>query len=190
MTDINETTFTDSINVSAASEFGQEVWTFIITDKKDNVASKSIIITTNDGATENLTGSFYHIAGALKGSYDLVDNAQVSATPTQPDALKDMKNTDLAGATFTGSWETKNDTRFVKSLVAYSDLTMSAAALEFNQASVTLSIVPSPSVGDVYIAKLRGEENYTVISITENNPTADCGATCTNKGRLSFSYKK
>lgn len=191
MEDVNETSLDTTITFTASSTFETSVYTLAAGDKKDNIATKTISITTNSGFdSEGLTGQIHHIFGALKGSYDLVNDVEVAAA--ESDSLKDMSNTDVNDATFTGSWTAKNDTKFVKSsttdfsTATYSGIVSTYAALS----AAATSSVSLPAADEVYIAKLRGGEDYVLIKITSVDPTFEDGGSAGDNGRLSFEYKK
>ena len=139
--------------------------------------------------TKGLEGSIYHIEGACQGSYDLMAAAGVSSGAAKD--VSDLVNTDDAGADFTGSFTTGtgNDTKYVKTDKAYDDVDQHAAKSEYDEGTAS-STVTNPKVGDVYIAKLRGTNDYAVLEITKNNVDGDCGKTTGNKGDLTFNFKK
>ncbi|MDZ7846021.1 MAG: hypothetical protein U5L96_04250 [Owenweeksia sp.] len=128
-------------------------------------------------------GAFFHISGTEEGAYDLVSDAQKALA--DPSAEKDMVNTDQAGATFTGSWEagSGNNTTFVRSnSFDYANATVDAAETAFAAGTATAS-VNDPVDGDIYIAQLRGGNNYAVIKITNVDPT-DATCVCGNLGKI------
>lgn len=185
--DINETSFDTTIVLTASTSFETTTYVVVAGDKKDNLASKSMSITTNDGFGADLTGSIFHIQGSLLGSYDLVNDAQVSDTQ-QPDSLKDIRNTDASG-TFTGKWEAKSTTRFVISnFTDFDAITKTSAETEY-AASVKNQII-TPTVGGIYIAELR-DGSTAVIKVTSiNAANAECGCNALNYGKMEFIYKK
>ena len=140
--------------------------------------------------TNTKTGQFYHIEGACKGSFDLLNGVEVSSGASK--AESDMVNTDAAAATFTGSWTvgTGNTTTYAKlNTFDYVNATKEAAATAFTSGVNTVS---NPVVDDIYIAKLRGQDSYAVIKITEVNAgVATCtdGKTTGNTGKITFEYK-
>lgn len=171
---------------------GITTYTFSVTDKDGQKTSVSIKVTVEVPstqtplATERTDAKFYHIAGTLQGAYDLANGALKSAG--DPDAEKDMKNTDLAATAFTGSWEAGNSTMFVKTTSAYGAIgTVEAAELAYNSGTATSSVT-NPVANDVYVAKLRGTDNYVVIQILTVDPN-DNTCSCLNKGVLTFKYK-
>ena len=163
------------------------VYTFEVTDRDGESAMVEIEVMVGSPMTNEVTGAFFHIAGSLEGAYDLVTDMTVAASGA--DADKDMANTDAAGDPFTGSWEAKNATMFVKATgFDYANATVEAAANAYANGAASAT-VDNPAAGDIYIAKLRGGSDYAVIKITDVDP-ADNTCNCGNTGKISFDYKK
>ena len=168
---------------------GSEIFNIVVTDK-DNVSSTvSITITTEEPFTEK-NGQFFHIASANAGAFDLV--ADMNRTSGEDDLNKDMVNTDEAATNqedskFTGSWESANGTLFKASNASlYDNPTNLGFTWSTTLGDITASsAVSNPSVGDVYLAKLRGNANYVVIKVTDIKDVA-----MGNTGEITFSYKK
>jgi hypothetical protein len=147
------------------------------------------------------TGYVYHILGAKQGAWDLVANAGVSEGSTATRYVgtnKDMINVEN---TAVGAFEKKfvagNTTRFVKATgFDYTNATLEAAKAAYTAGTAlgeaggtTLATLKSPvtcALGEIYVAKLRGADNYAVIKIEE---ILDDGAT-SNNDYIKFSYKK
>lgn len=188
--DDDETYMDTLIFPNAALNTGVTSYTFRVTDKDGNVASKSFTVTVQAASTpmtNETTGAFFHIQGSLEGAYDLVSGSVVSASGS--DANKDMENTDDAGVTFTGSWEAANATRFVKdNAFDYDNATVEAAMSSFSSGTATAA-VSNPADGDIYVAQLRGGSDYAVIKVTDVDPT-DNTCNCGNTGKITFDYKK
>lgn len=173
---------------------GTLTFTFTALDKdgEEYAATTTIAITLAPGTTStpfNTTitgGTFYHIQGSLQGAWDLDGDALVSASGVA--STKSMKNTDAAGATFTGSWtsDAANGTLFVETSTTYSSIDQETAASIYSGGTPSAT-VNNPAVNDVYVAK-KGS-TYYVIQITALDPNDNtCG--CANKGKISFTYKK
>ena len=84
-------------------------------------------------------------------------------------------------------WQSMTDTKFVYLSGAsslYQSLTLEEAILYYESGSPETNMYYL-SEGDVVIAKLRGKEEYAVISVTNVDPPNG-----TNTETLSFSYKK
>jgi len=176
-------TFSRSYTVG---NIGNETYTIVVTDKKDNIESKSINIKSITGFAEEGFGKFYHILGTNPGAFDLSKGEQRVISDADND--KDMVNTDGAGI-FTGAWESKNNTMFVKTnTFDYSSGTINDAKYAYSLGTPNTKVL-APINGSVYIAKLRGTENYAIVKVIADEPTNDeCG--CSNKGKLTFNFKK
>lgn len=189
--DVNETSLDTTITFVASSAFETSVYTLAAGDKKDHIAVKTISIITVSGFASEESGEFYHISAptGYEGAYDFVNDVRVAST--ENDSIKDMIHNDGVGV-FTGSWTSNNGTMYVKATALDFDATTySTTVSTYSNLSSTASVgMVSPVEGEVYIAKLRGNQGYALIKITSNNATnADCGCQ-TNRGKLSFDYKK
>jgi len=149
----------------------------------------SISIFAQGSFTITKNGQFYHIGGSIAGAYDLI--ADIEKWVVDSDNDKDMRNTDPAGAPYTGSWETGtgNNTMYVKDN-AYDYINASPASADsaYNIGAPSSSVI-NPVAGDIYIAKLRGGSDFCVIKIISMDP-ADNTCGCLNTGKISFEYKK
>jgi hypothetical protein len=189
----NEKTFQLEMQFTASTLETTDVWTFTITDKDGKSATASFTITTEAPvnttplATEVTDGKFYHVEGSLKGAYDLVGQALKGVS--DPDTDKDLKNTDAAGATFTGSSTAGNGTTFVKdNSIDYAGTTTVEAIASAYAGGTASGTITNPQAGDKYIAKLRGGDDYMLIQILTVDP-ADNTCSCSNKGIITFKYK-
>jgi len=187
----NETTFTETFNIVCASTaaFPLQI-IFNVVDKNSKEMEKIYTITkkVSTGFTYTKTGMFFHIQGPSEGAYDLDGDDVVAAAGTA--STKSMKNTDAAGNAFTGSWtsDASNGTQFVKSNsydYANANATTAATAFAAGTASAT---VTNPAVNDIYIAK-KGTIYYA-IKIATLDPNFDPTGSATNKGKITFEYKK
>lgn len=179
--------YIDTLTITAGTFSGVTTYSFTVTDKNGSTVTKTFDITVVQVMNTTVTGAFFHIQGSLQGSYDLVNDTAVSAT--EPDNVKDMRNTDLAAATFTGSWESANSTEFVKdNSFDYANASVQSATAAFAAGTASTTVV-NPANGDIYIAKLRGSAQYAVIQITNVDPT-DNTCNCGNPGKITFDYKK
>ncbi len=182
-----ESQYVDTLVLNAGMNAGVTTYTFSLEDEDGNVVERVINVTVANSLSVEKTGSFYHIAGSLQGSWDLVNDALVAVGGAN--TSKDMQNTDLAGAPFTGSFNAANSTVFVKSNgYDYANANTATAWTAFTAGSVQTTI-SNPIVGDIYIAKIRGGNEYMVVKITAKDILDNtCG--CLNKGKLTFTYKK
>lgn len=130
----------------------------------------------------------YHIQSSLGGFYDLLSDNTVSASAN--DSLKDICNTDSAGAPFTGGWISKNGTMFVKARNSFDYLSSDVAyAKSEYMAGTPSSSVIIPNSYDVYIVRIRNREQYMVLRINIIDPD-DNTCSCPNSGSLFFNYRK
>lgn len=163
------------------------VYTFKVTDRDGESATVEIEVMVGTPMANEVNGAFFHIEGSLQGSYDLVNETTVAASGAN--SLKDMSNTDAAGDPFTGSWEAKNTTMFVKAnSFDYANATVQMAANAYANGTASASVA-DPVAGDIYIAKLRGTNDYAVVKVTDVDPT-DNSCNCGNTGKITFDYKK
>lgn len=179
------TSFSFSKNYFVGS-VGSETYTISVTDKKDNIVTKSVNIKSTTGFDVELFGKFHHILGTFPGAYDLIKNE--ARLNSDSDNDKDLVNTDGAGI-FTGSWIAKNSTLFVKvNSFNYNTGTINDAKNAY-LAGLPKNNITLPLNNDIFIAKLRGTETYAIIKVIVNDVLNDeCG--CSNKGKLTFNFKK
>lgn len=184
-----ETQYIDTLLLPAGNNLGVTVYTFTVTDKEGLSTAVTVSVTVVEGETaldNEANGQFFHVNGSLKGAFDLLLNQEVGAS--DPDAGKDLANTDAAGSPFTGSFESKNGTQFVKAnSYDYENATLQSATAAFD-AGTASSSVTNPAADDIYIVKLRGQAAYVVLKVTSVDP-ADNECACTNTGKIAFSYK-
>lgn len=178
---------------------------FVATDKQESKAA-SVSFVVSAPTTEVAGGVVYHILGASQGAWDLVTNTGVSEGGSANRYLgenKDMINREpVAGKTaFLAEIVAGNETRFVKNNeFDYANATLEAALAAFaagephgkGQTSMdpgdgSLYNTHDPvavATGDIFIAKIRGTEDYAVINITNVSGTSSAD------GKIEFTYKK
>ncbi len=137
--------------------------------------------------TDTQTGEINNLIGPNPGAWDLVSNAAVSANEDNAD--KDMINTTTLSSTppetFETEWIAGNTTMYVQdNSFDYDGATVEGAMAAYAAGTAT-STVSGVTTGNVYIAKLRGGDDYAVIKIinviiTDND----------NLDKIEFSYKK
>jgi hypothetical protein len=179
-----------SFSATAQDSTGVEKWSFVLTDKDDVEGIRTLNITTAEEVVPftEAEGQFYHYESTLLGSFDLVAGVEVSADASN-DPVRDMKNTDAAGETFTGSWESANGTEFKEAPFTYSYASANNNNTALAYASVITSgstSISNPAAGDVYIAKLRGGNSYAAIKIVSVDETFGTG----NPGKITFTFKR
>ena len=165
---------------------------FKVTDKEGQDASITVTvskITGSSGTTlayENTSAILYNLMAptGYLGAWDLVSNVGVASSGSE--TSKDMANKSTSGTGWIPGWSTGtgNTTAFVKD----NSLTYATATLEDITAAYTSgssSITITPTVGDIYVAKLRGASNYALIKVTAINTTAS-----DNLDNITFTYKK
>jgi len=165
---------------------------FKVTDKEGQDASITVTvskITGSSGTTlayENTSAILYNLMAptGYLGAWDLVNNVGVASSGSE--TSKDMANKSTSGTGWIPGWSTGtgNTTAFVKD----NSLTYATATLEDITAAYTSgssSITITPTVGDIYVAKLRGASNYALIKVTAINTTAS-----DNLDNITFTYKK
>ncbi len=167
-------------------------YTITLEDESGATSSLSLDVDRLEDLDGPFSGQFYHMAGATgcTGGYDLVNDADVSSSGS--DADRDMLNTDTGGNAFTGSWEAQNATTYVKDNTGNLNLTSTkAAAMEIYDLGTPAASVASPVAGDIYVAKLRGGDDFAIIQIDSNDSTDNsCNMSTGNRGKISFTYYK
>lgn len=179
-------TLTISGNLITNGEISME---FVVTNKDGKTTTQTILVTVDNPTPLNneIMGAFFHIGGSSEGAYNLI--AEETVPLSGADANKDMNNTDAAGTTFTGSWEALNSTNYVMdNAYDYDNATEESARDAYNNGTA-MKEVTNPQVGDIFIAKLRGNDEYAVINITKVDPT-DNTCNCANTGIIEFDFKK
>lgn len=185
----DDETYRDTLTIAGSSVVGTTTFQFELTNKDGQTTTRTIKVTVDNpvSLSKEVTGAFFHIQGTAKGSYNLITEEAVAVSVA--DVNKDMSNTDAAGVVFTGSWEAKNSTNFVKdNSFDYDNATEEAARTAYNGGTQGKSVT-NPQVGDIYIAKLRGTDEYAVIKITVVDPTDTTGGSG-NPGKIEFDFKK
>lgn len=191
---VNAASYAATFTFDAPAVGVSHTYTFIITDNANKTTTKTVTVTGASGVVETpfgaeVVGAFFHVGGSLQGAYDLVAETNVAAAGTE--ANKDMKNTDLAGNAFTGSWTTgtANGTLYVRAnSFDYANGTVEEAIAAFEAGSSTSTIL-NPLAGNIIIAKLRGGSDYAVIEIVSVD-AADNSCSCGNTGKITFNFKK
>lgn len=190
----DEQVYTDALTIDGSfwSNTGATIYRFTLTDDNNKTRTVNITVTVNDPVPldNEKQGAFFHIAGSLQGAYDLVASQPIAGSGSSADPSKqDMKNTDAAGDIFSGSWTAANATLFVKSnSFDYDNATEAGAASAYADGTPGPNI-NDPFVGDIYIAKLRGTDDYAVIKVTAVDPT-DNTCNCGNLGKITFDFRK
>ncbi|MDB5106367.1 MAG: hypothetical protein JWP91_4056 [Fibrobacteres bacterium] len=140
--------------------------------------------------TVEKTGMFYHILSDSAGAYDLA--ADKMRTTSEPDSLKDFVNTDSVG--FTGKWKAGNATTFVNA-PGYPTFNAQGGSPDFTVAKidslykagtpVTFNDNPGTGSHHVWIAKLRGGDEYVIVKFVTR-----LGNSSGTSGSTTFQYWK
>lgn len=164
------------------------VYKFKVLDRQGKETSANFTVT---GPTFTITksGKFFNINAPVgqNGAYDLDGDSTVSASSSNN--VKSLKNTDIPGATFTGSWTSGNNTYFAPA----NNYNFNAASVDdaiglYNAAQFLGQVsnnVYNPLVGNIYVAFNAGK--YYVIKITSINPSSTSKG---NTGKITFDYLK
>ncbi len=166
---------------------------FTVTDKENQSVEKRFTITKKVAAVttplaNEVSGAIFNLAGSEKGAWDLV--ADMAKALGDADADKDMANTtpNNDATNFRKEWEAKNATTFVKVMgMPYEQFDSEEAAKGYFMSQMASASAKAENVakGNVYVAKLRGEENYAVIKVTDIVETDG-----DNNDKIVFTYKK
>ena len=193
---INASSYNQTFTLFAPLDGVSETYTLILTDKDDVTATETLTVTGASGGTvptpfgTEVVGAFFHVGGTLEGAFDLVAEATVPAGGVE--ANKDMKNIDMAGDPFRGSFTTGtgNATEYVRAnSFDYANGSVEDAMAAFAAGSAITTVL-NPLANNIIIAKLRGgADGYAVIQITTIDP-ADNTCACGNPGKMSFNFKK
>ena len=189
---------------------GEEVTlTFTATDEDKSVnSSASLTVVDKTGLTTEEDGVIYHILGPDQGAWDLVANTGVSEGGTSNRYLgsdKDMINRESVDgdAEFLNEFVAGNETRYVKANdFDYENATVEDAKATYEAASEVLGAAEeagydwndfkyaTANEGDVFVAKLRGNDEYAAIHITEVVNDANNDGDTDDDSHIKFSYKK
>ncbi len=135
-------------------------------------------------ATEVTTGVLNNIQGPLAGAWNLVDDVEVvtGGDATVKDMIEQTNDVDFI---FSQAWAAGNTTMYVSAPgFDYDNPTAEAAAAVYAAGTPSASVT-AVSVGDMFVANLRGTDDYAVIKIL----TVDAEA-AGNDETITFSYKK
>lgn len=139
--------------------------------------------------TETTGHKLYNILGPNSGAFDLV--ALTNKSASDADASKDLVDNDKTTAYWDKSFKAANDTKFTKvsSTFDYANATDIAIknAYDADNASGTVSSVAN---GDLYVAKLRGLDQYALIKVTSISDETGSIGNPNNAEFMEFSVKK
>lgn len=159
---------------------------FSVTDKRGKTSSKEHTLTIKPVVVS--TPMEYTTAGGIiankmgpdDSAWDLALNVRRKGIDTD----KDMQNPTSSTVWIKG-WDGVRNTTFVKAnSFAFETATVEAATEAF-KAGTALAQVTNVAVNDIYIAKIKGGNNYAVIIITYADDDI-----ALNAEKIEFSYKK
>ena len=191
---INTAAYTETFTLDAPADGVSETYTFIVSDSDGESASRSLTVSGISGVVstpfgpENV-GSFFHAGSSLEGAYNLLGVTGVAVSGNEAD--KDMKNIDIAGGNFTGSWTavTGNGTQFVESnTFDFANGSVEDAVAAFAAGSAKTTVL-NPSLNDIFIVKLRGGSDYALLQLTDRDVN-DNTCNCSDLGKITFKFKK
>jgi len=154
--------------------------TTVVSCTKDvNIGNTTNTVLKQTPFTYEITTGNIGLQGQNTDAYNLDGDSTVSSSSN--DDIKFIVNID--SISFTGSWESKNGTIFVKdNNFDYTNATIESATDAYTTGTPT-ETVTNPVVDDIYIAEnhSKHEVKYYVIKIDNINLI---------NGELNFSYKK
>jgi hypothetical protein len=173
---------------------GNEKWTFRVTDRNGGVTSKSITITTSKAVTEDLQTftednngdpfRVWNVMGPNAGAFDLVNGvAQLAGNPpNDKDIVDDTESSDLPN--WPGEWVSANGSLFLLAQNSFASyIGTEQLSEEWGTSSGNARI--TPQTGEVYIVKLRGQDTWALVEITDRVTT-----TTDNRDYIEFNFKK
>ncbi len=167
-------------------------YVFTVIDNRDSTITLTNFIYTiyNDTLTEEYTGRIWNALGDSSNGWDLVTNRSWPAGVN--DLEKDMINSTVPPAEppyyFEQGWYTGTTTRFIKPThFDYENATRSLAIDAFTGGTVNTGLPYTWNVdsNNVFVARLRGGQEYAVIKIIRVVRT-----THDHTDHIDFTYKK
>ncbi|MDB5256238.1 MAG: hypothetical protein JWM14_933 [Chitinophagaceae bacterium] len=201
----NNFTIKRRVNVSSNTNRITDLYQFYFTKANDfNVLSPGSNVIIGPGtitliydvdlSTSKADQKLYNICSSqFPSAYNLQTLSGVSATAAQGTGIITVgsgadfaQQTGIAACGTFNGWVGQNGTTFVKagSSFDYSNATRNLATTTYTSGTA-VSTVTGVSVGDIYVANVRGAGNYAVIRITAVNST-----TSDNDDNYVFDVKK
>jgi hypothetical protein len=176
----------------ASSDPGTENWVFRADDISGEWSQVTLQVITIEAPLTEYTGVIWNAIGGNNFAWDLVSNQPRALS--EPDSSKDMINnsslsTCLPPFNFSNSWIAGNQTRFKRANWYVYENASTQTAIDAYSGG-TISHLPSATAqglanGDIFIARLRGTNNYAVIRITNVEWTSG-----DDLDKIEFTYKK
>jgi hypothetical protein len=174
------------------SSVGITTYTITVTDKDGTATTKSFDLVVESPTVHfsvTKTGSINHIEGRGFGSWSL--STDTTVTKSMSETMADVRNTDVAGDPFTGTFRvgTSRNTTVVVAAAGYdydnANVTGATTAYD-NGTPVTTDI--TPTLGAIYIFRVDG--TVTLVKVTEIDPNYTEALWIGNFGKMSFEYKR
>ncbi len=181
-----DTKTTHNVVVGYTSTNSTAVFTFTVKDKEG--ATSTTTYTVNPALTEKADQTIYNVLAptGFYGAYNLETLTGVSSTATDKD-MQDM--TPSGTGVYSKGWDGANGTVFVKAnSFDYASANWATAKAAF-AAGTSTSSVTNAALNDIYIAKLRNQDNYAVIKVTAVVDDGQVGAG-KNQDHIKFNVKK
>ncbi len=189
---LNTVSFSDTRFYTNSNQVATEKWYFKITDSRGE--SKTIVLTIFTAHVTPLNceffGVLYNSIGPFANSWDLLADTSISLS--LPDSSADMRNTttstSYAPYYFFNSWRSLNTTKFKRlNYFSYENAILEDAVDAYSGTTISQpsSYANTVSPGIMYVARLRGRNNYVVIRVNNVIYTDS-----DSLDRIEFSYKK
>jgi len=181
-----DTKTTHSVVVGYEVTNATTVFTFTVKDKDGSTSTTTY--TVNPAFVEKADQTIYN-ALAPTGYYGAYNLETLSGVPSSSND-KDMQDmTPSATGIYAKGWDGASGTVFVKSnSYDYANANWATAKAAFAAGTSTNSVT-NAAVGDIYIAKLRNQDNYAVIKVTAVVDDEQVG-TGKNQDYIKFNVKK
>jgi len=150
-----------------------------------------LYLTTYTSLSQEINAVLWNALGQYNPAWDLITDSPLMHTDNENDM--DMFNTTthpgLPPYHFEKAWMSLNGTRFLKAnYVDYYNARYADIVDVFSGATpANISIFASASIGDIFIADLRGNYNFVLMKINQIYLTDSID---NHNDRILFSYKK
>ena len=193
----NNVTYTHSFPLRTTAGADHDTYQFTITNgtisNSANILMGPVTFTVKYGKLNKTEGlRVYNVLGTHAGAFDLKTLTAKSAS--EGSDLKDVQDEDPTTSDFEKKWKAQNDTRFV-SVGTISDADQATLSdMDLKAKYNALTAIPSATTpvlatGDFIVAKLRGQDQYALIKITNVYDDNQSGAGH-NEDYIEFSVWK
>ena len=208
---VSTTILEDAYDIPEDMNDGDKITlTFEATDAETSYqTSTDITVDAKTDLSNENNGIVHHLYGPDQGAYDLVNNEGVSMGGTDNRYLGDKKDMinraqyDAPNENFLNEFISGNATRFVAANdFDYANATVEAAKETYEAASEKLGAAEqagktwsdfkyaTANEGDIFIANLRGNNEYAVIKITGVVTDENNNGDIDEDSYIEFTYKK